>query len=159
MTTRKNKEKPSIEIEGSVTQGPGSVIGQDNSSGKKVSTAMNPDLSNPVSLVIAAAKRIKAIWWAIGVAAIIALVAISSKWGVPPLGMVLGGLGLFIGMVALYAFASLLNPPPASKKPPRSSLILLWAFLVIFIAAGFFGFTSFFFDWPIPLRSMLIGSK
>jgi len=111
------------------------------------------DLSNPVSLVLAATKRIKAIWWGVGVAAVLALVAIVSKWNVPVPGLVLGGLGLFVGMFGLVVFAALVMPPPEGAKPPLMSLVAAWAFIILLICCGFLTANSFFFDAPIPLRS------
>lgn len=153
-------EKPdTVHIGGNLNLSGGSTFGDDHSTNKMVTENMTPDLSNPVTMVAAAAKQIPAVWWGIGVAAILALVAIMGWWNVPPLALVLGGIGLFIGMVGLYVFASLMNPPAADKKPPASSMALLWAFLALFIAVGLFAVSSFFFDWPLPLKSKLMPSE
>lgn len=139
-----------------ISTGSGGVVGVDNSKGKMVMVNLDADLSNPVTLILAAAKRIAAVWWFVGAAAVTALVAIASQWAVSPLAVVFGTIGIFVSTVALYLFASLLKPPPANKKPPLPAMVMLWSLLLIFVASGACTFTSFFFDRPIPMRSLLL---
>lgn len=115
----------------------------------------NGNIANPVGFLIFAVKQLPLLVWALGVGAILAIIAIVYFWKVPPTALVLGGVGLFFGMFGLWVFAGLVRPTPENIKPPLVSKVTVWATAAILMGCGFLVASSFFFDWPIPLRSHL----
>lgn len=113
--------------------------------------------TTPVGFLRLALQRIPALWWAVGVGALIAVVAIVHRWNVPPLVAILGPVALFVGMVSLVVFANLVSPPRAIPRPPTSSLLMLWTLTILMLLAAVLSFTSLFFNTPLPIRSMLVG--
>ena len=112
---------------------------------------------DPLSLIKLAAKRVGVVWWFVAVGAVLGVVVIVSRWQVPPQALILGSIGLLVGVVALVvatAVVSLAKPSDPSNKLSLPGLVFLWAFLGIVILSGFLAFSSFFFDVPIPLKSL-----
>ena len=58
-------------------------------------------------------------------------------------------------MVLFFAFTQLAE---ANKRATGSaSIVVLWSFLLLCIASAVLLFSSAFFDWPLPLRSKILG--
>lgn len=135
----------------------GGTVGVDTSKGKKI-TSIVTDGAGPLAFLKMALTGFPLAWWAVGVGAILAVVAIAASFRVPAGGLVIGGIGLFFGMFGLVIFAGLVKPPVKGVKPPVVSQVVLWAFGVLLIAVGFLSASSVFFDWPIALRSEMFTS-
>ncbi len=112
-----------------------------------------PDLFiSPIGFIRFALYRISVIQWAVGVGALIAVLAITSKWGLPPVAIVLGTIALLLFMVALFVVKQLIEPPPKTqRKVPLTSLIILWTVVILFVVGSGLTTTSFFFQWPLQI--------
>lgn len=136
----------------------GAVAGVDRSTNKSTSKTKHPrdsSMETPVGLLAAALKHLPALWYAVGVAAVIGLLAIMRAWNLPAAVTVFGGLGIFICMFGLLIFVALVQNP-LQATPPVISLVALWAFGLILIACGLLLASSVFFNWPITLRDLIV---
>jgi hypothetical protein len=102
-----------------------------------------------------ALRHTPAIKYAIAVAAIAGLIATSLRYGFSAATLVFGVIIVIGLMVLFFAFTQLAE---ANKRATGSaSVVVLWSFLLLCIASAVFLFSSAFFDWPLPLRSKILG--
>ena len=102
-----------------------------------------------------ALKHTPAIKYAIAVAAIAGLIATSLRYGFSAATLVFGVIIVIGLMVLFFAFTQLAE---ANKRATGSaSIVVLWSFLLLCIASAVLLFSSAFFDWPLPLRSKILG--
>jgi hypothetical protein len=102
-----------------------------------------------------ALKHTPAIKYAIAVAAIAGLIATSLRYGFSAATLVFGFIIVIGLMVLFFAFSQLAE---ANKRATGSaSVVVLWSFLLLCIASAALLFSSAFFDWPLPLRSKILG--
>src|SRR5262245_23364201 len=107
------------------------------------------------SLLNQALKHTPAIKYAIAVAAIAGLIATSLRYGFSAATLVFGFIIVIGLMVLFFAFSQLAS---ANKRATGSaSVVVLWSFLLLCIASAVLLFSSAFFDWPLPLRSKILG--
>jgi hypothetical protein len=93
--------------------------------------------------------------YAIAIAAIAGLIATSLRYGFSAATLIFGVIIVIGLMVLFFAFTQLAE---ANKRVKGSaSLVVLWSFLLLCIASAVFLFSSAFFDWPLPLRSKILG--
>lgn len=114
------------------------------------------DFLSPTGLVNSALRVAPAFRYAVGAAGLIALVAIVSKFGLSPVALLSGVTALFTVMVLFLLFsraAAVRNPHLALP-----ALVLVWFSLLAGMLASAFASTSAFFNWPLPLRSVLVRS-
>lgn len=113
-----------------------------------------PDLTDPATLIYTAARHVPVVWWFVAVAAVLATVFIVSRYQISLGALVLGGVGLLIGVIALVIATALVQfaeTPDGQAVLSFPAKVLMWAFLLLIILSGAFTFTSFFFNFPIPL--------
>jgi len=102
-----------------------------------------------------ALRHTPAIKYAIAVAAIAGLIATSLRYGFSAATLVFGFIIVIGLMVLFFAFSQLAE---ANKRATGSaSVVVLWSFLLLCIASAVLLFSSAFFDWPLPLRSKILG--
>jgi hypothetical protein len=102
-----------------------------------------------------ALRHTPAIKYAIAVAAIAGLIATSLRYGFSAATLVFGVIIVIGLMVLFFAFTQLAE---ANKRATGSaSIVVLWSFLLLCIASAVLLFSSAFFDWPLPLRSKILG--
>lgn len=107
------------------------------------------------SLLNQALRHTPAIKYAIAVAAIAGLIATSLRYGFSAATLVFGVIIVIGLMVLFFAFTQLAE---ANKRATGSaSIVVLWSFLLLCIASAVLLFSSAFFDWPLPLRSKILG--
>jgi hypothetical protein len=104
----------------------------------------------PSALLQEAVKAVPAVKYALGVAGLLAVVAIVKTFGLDPRIAIAGTVVTLVLMVALLVFAKL--SATASRHFVLPALVLTWSFLVLVIAAASLLFTSAFFGVPIDLR-------
>lgn len=104
---------------------------------------------NPVALLREAIRAVPAVKYALGVAGLIAVVAIVRTFGLDPAVAVSGAIVTLVLMVALLIFARL--TATASSHFILPALVFTWGSLVLVLASAGMLFTSAFFDWPIRL--------
>jgi uncharacterized protein with PQ loop repeat len=114
-------------------------------------------LISPMSYLRYAVSRISALEWALGVGALVAVLKIASRYELPVIAMVLGTLTLLLFMVALYLVSQLVRPTKKSYKIPLASLVILWTSVSLFVIASGLTTISFFFDTPLPLKTIVVG--
>jgi hypothetical protein len=104
-----------------------------------------------------AIRAVPAVKWALGVAGIIAVIAIV-KGGlkISPLVAVFGTVVMVLLMVLLVVFAKLSVGSAGDFRLPI--LVLTWASIALTVFAACFLFTSVFFDWPINFHNSAVAS-
>lgn len=107
----------------------------------------------PLEIIRAAIKAVPAVKYALGVAGIVAVVAIIYSFGIGLWVAFIGALVVMVLMVVLVIFAKLTTTAPRHFLTPV--LVLTWAFLLLTIAAAMFLFTSVFFRKPLDLINLL----
>src|ERR1043166_1262904 len=86
----------------------------------------------PMKILREAIRAVPAVKYALGVAGIIAVVAIVKSFGIGPQFAVFGAIITLVLMVALVVFAKLTTTAPRHFKLPV--LVLMWSFLGLTIA-------------------------
>jgi hypothetical protein len=113
----------------------------------------------PEQVLAQAAKQVKAVGMAVGVAGLVALIAIVARWGISLAVVVFGALVLLVLMVGLLLFETLYkNTLLAHHDLPGVSLaiqVFMWACLLLIIAVLVCLFTGVFFGGPVDLRWIL----
>lgn len=111
---------------------------------------------SPASLVKTALKSTPAFKYAVAAAAIAALVATIAQFGVSIASLMFGTIALLVVMVIFLLFSQAVAV--RGEPVPLPSRVMIWSFLAAGILASTFSFTSAFFNWPIPLRLVLLRS-
>src|SRR5262247_595200 len=97
---------------------------------------------NPFNVFKAAVRAVPQVKYALGVAGIVAVVAIVQAFRLDAKVAIFGSIIIFIGMAALLVFAR------ATKTAPRHFLrpvlFLTWASLVLVVASAFLLFSAVF---------------
>jgi hypothetical protein len=109
--------------------------------------------ASPYSILKEAIKAVPAVRYAMGIAGIVAVVAIVRGFSVSYRVAVLGTVVMLILMTVLVTFARLSTAGPAFFFWPAA--VLTWFSLVLVIATAGLLFSSVFFQKPIDLRSWL----
>lgn len=104
---------------------------------------------SPYKLVKDGIKAVPAVRYALGVAAIAAVIAIVSGFIKDYRIAVLGTIVMLALMSALVVFSSLARTAAKDVRP--LALLLAWASVILIIATSVLIFTGFFFSWPRPL--------
>jgi hypothetical protein len=103
---------------------------------------------SPVSILRDALKAVPELKWALGVAGMVAIIAIAKVgWKVDPMIAALGTVVMFVLMVVLVIFARLSTATTIEFR--WAILVFMWASLCLTIAAASLLFTSAFFSWPL----------
>lgn len=105
---------------------------------------------NPLTVLRQAVVEVPPLKYALGVAGLVAVVAIVRLFGVNPVNAVFGSVVLLFLMVALLIFAKLTTLRAGPFMLP--AVILMWSALVLLIACAFLLFTSTFFGWPLDFK-------
>jgi hypothetical protein len=107
---------------------------------------------NPLDILRNAVRAVPAMRYALGVAALAAVVAIVLGLNLDPQVAIFGALiviGLMFILVVFSGYAG--NAKPSSSTSPAS--ILVWFYTLAVIVATTLFITSFFWNKPIPLRN------
>lgn len=107
---------------------------------------------SPIKLLREAIKAVPALKYALGVAGLVAVVAIVGAFRVSPAIAVMGSVITLVLMVALLIFAKLTKT--AKKHFLLPAMVLMWSFLLLVIAAASLLFTSTFFGWPMKFSAL-----
>ena len=106
---------------------------------------------SPIQLLREAIKAVPALKYALGVAGLVAVIAIVGAFRVRPEIAVLGAIATLVLMVALLVFANLTKT--AKKHFLFPAMVMMWSFLVLVIAAAGLLFCSTFFNWPMDFHA------
>lgn len=110
-------------------------------------------MSTPIEILREATRAVPAVRYALGVAGILAAVALVRGFGLDARTALLGTLGMLALMVVLVVFARLTKTAPSHFVTPI--LVLMWSMLVITVASAVLLFTSVFFDWPLAMSALI----
>ena len=109
--------------------------------------------SGPFEVLRVAIKAVPAVKYALGVAGVMAALAIGRAFFSSTHVALIGALSMLGLMVLLLVFSA------ASKLGPRflqlPALVLTWAILIIFVLCASLTVTSAFFEWPKPLPDLI----
>lgn len=111
----------------------------------------------PFKLIQEAIKAVPAMRYALGVAGIVAVVALVATFRLDPKVAVFGAIITLGLMVALVIFAKLSTIAPKYFLKPV--LVMMWAFLVLVIAQAALLFSAVSFKQPKPLYDWLFSSR
>jgi hypothetical protein len=104
---------------------------------------------SPYKILKEGIKAVPAVRYALGVAAIAAIIAIVSGF-IKDFRVAILGTILMLGLMsALVVFSSLARTAAKDVRP--LALVLAWGSVVLIIATSVLIFTGFFFQWPRPL--------
>lgn len=110
---------------------------------------------SPLTTVQKAIRAVPAVRFALGIAGIVAAIAIVKGFG---LGLRVAGFGtvvMLVLMTTLVIFARLTTASVGMFQVPI--LIFTWSALFMTLATAFLLFTSIFFCWPVDLQYWLTG--
>lgn len=108
---------------------------------------------NPFDILNPAIKAIPPVKWALGVAGILAALALGVVWfKSPPAALVGAGAMIFL-MFLLALFGMAVRPGQDVLKSP--AVVLTWAVVVLFIFFGCTTFTCVAFRWPRSFPEMV----
>jgi hypothetical protein len=111
------------------------------------------DNLTPPSILKQAIKAVPAVKYALGVAGIIAVIAIVRGFGIDFRVALFGAIVMFVLMTMLVIFASLARQKGSQFRLP--ALIFTWFSLICVMAVSVTLFTSVFWGRPVDLRSLL----
>ncbi len=117
----------------------------------------NPSANPPATLLQQALKFTPAIKYAVAVAAIAGLIATALRYGLSAATLVLGVIVVVGLMVLFFAFSQLEQADKRAKSV--AGMVVLWSFLLLCIGSAALLFSSAFFNWPLPLRAAVLGSR
>jgi len=109
--------------------------------------AAKPSLE-PFGVVRAAMRAVPAVKYALGVAGVMAALAIGRTFFSSSRAAIFGALCMLGLMVLLLVFSASTKLAPRFLQLP--ALVLTWAILVIFVLSGSLFAASVFFEWPKP---------
>lgn len=111
-------------------------------------------LIEPASILGKAIEAVPAVKYALGIAGIVAVIAIIvGGWKIDPRVAIVGVIIMLIFMVILRIFATVTTTGAALP-----AMVFLWFCLLVFIAAVTCLFTSVFWDYPVPLKSRVFAA-
>src|SRR5438067_1955114 len=113
----------------------------------------DPTLLTPNAILKRAIQAVPAVKYALGVAGIAAVVAIVAGLKVDLRIMVVGIPFVLVLMVLLVVFGALAKTGQGDIQVP--ALVLCWAVLILTIFSAALSTSSFFFEWPKPMRYYL----
>lgn len=105
---------------------------------------------SPYQVLKDAIKAVPAVKYALGVAGVVAAVAVIQAFSLGYRVAFFGAILMFVLMVLLVVFAKLTQT--AQKHFVAPVVVLMWSFLLLAIATACLLFTSVFFRFPIDLR-------
>lgn len=112
---------------------------------------------SPASLIRAAKAAHPAFKYAIVVAGLAAIVTIVLRFGASPATLIFGSVIVVVLMVLFFVFAQAVAVTKSNLALP--AIVLIWSFLLLAIATATLLFTSAFFDFPLPLKSIIVGNN
>ncbi len=104
---------------------------------------------SPINVIKESIKTLPAVKYALGIAGIVAVIAIAKLFVTDLRIAVVGTLVILVLMVGLLVFAKLSKAKDPLFHYP--SVIMLWTFLVLTLASAILLFTSVFFAYPLQL--------
>ncbi len=107
---------------------------------------------DPATLLQEAVRAVPAVKYALGIAGILAVLAIAKGFGLDPAFAIGGTIVMLALMVVLLIFARLSASAKASQHFVLPALFLMWGFLALVLASAGLLFSSAFFGRPIDLR-------
>jgi hypothetical protein len=107
----------------------------------------------PSSILKQAIKAVPAVKYALGIAGIIAVIAIVRGFGIDLRVAVFGAIVMFVLMTMLVVFASLAREKGSQFRLP--ALVFTWFSLICVMAVAIALFTSVFWGRPVDLRTLL----
>jgi hypothetical protein len=118
---------------------------------------MDPGGLTPWSVFKTAMHAVPALKYALGVLGIISTIAITRNFGVDAESAVFGTIIMLVLMVALVVFAALTAYKSAQVR--IASFVMMWSFLVLTILTATLLFTAAFFEYPKPLKQLILVTK
>lgn len=109
---------------------------------------------DPMAVINEAARQIENMKYAIGAAAVVAVVALSLSWVRDPEIMIVGVPGVFALMLAILVFQKLFSKLKADR-PTGFMKLFAWSYLIMFSAYPALLGSSTLFAWPIDLTNWL----
>lgn len=109
--------------------------------------------SSPLGILQSAIKAVPAVKYALGIAGIIAAVAIVAGFNIDFRIAVFGTVIMFVLMTALVIFARVAGTATVGLAGPAT--VLTWFSLLLMMATATALFTSVFFSWPVDLQWVL----
>ena len=107
---------------------------------------------SPELILKEALKAVPQLKWALGIAGIVAIIAIVEiGWKVNPMIAVLGTVVMLVLMAVLVLFARLSTATPVEFI--WAIQVFMWSSLCLTIATASLLFTSVFFSWPLNFRN------
>ena len=104
---------------------------------------------NPLAVLREAIRAVPAVKYALGVAGLLSVVAITKAFGLNALTAAVGAIVTLVLMVALLIFARLTTTAPRYFVLP--ALMFMWVSLVLVLATASLLFLSAFFRWPVDI--------
>ena len=105
---------------------------------------------NPLAVLREAIRAVPAVKYALGVAGLLSVVAITKAFGLDARTAAVGAIVTLVLMVALLIFARLTATAPRYFVLP--ALMFMWVSLVLVLATASLLFSSAFFGWPFDLN-------
>jgi hypothetical protein len=109
--------------------------------------------SASIQLLREAAGAVPAVRYALGVAGVLAALALGSTLFRSPQAATFGALTMFILMVLMLVFAAASALGDETFRLP--ALVMTWAILILFIASAAMTLSAIFFDMPKPLTVLI----
>jgi len=110
-------------------------------------------LGSPPSILKQAIKAVPAVKYALGIAGIIAVIAIVRGFGIDLRIALFGAIVMFVLMTMLVVFASLARQKGSQFRLP--ALVFTWFSLICVMAVSIVLFTSVFWGRPVDMRTLL----
>lgn len=105
----------------------------------------------PTTILGKAIRAVPAVKYALGVAGVIAVIAIVvGGWKIDERVAVFGFIVMIVLMTILAVFAKIPTTAIALGAP---LLVVVWSAVILFVATAGALFFSVFFDWPVPLKT------
>ena len=98
-------------------------------------------------------KAVPAMKYALAIAGLLAVVALTAALRISPQVAVLGAIVTLVLMVAMVVFARLTTTAPRHFILPVR--VMMWGFLTVTVSTACMLFTSAFFQWPRDLRELM----
>jgi TonB-like protein len=115
---------------------------------------MSADSSSPISVLKQAIKSVPAVKYALGIAGVIAVIAIIQGFKIDFRIAVFGGVIMFLLMTLLLIFANLAVEQKGIFHLP--ALVFMWFSLVLVMATALALFCSVFYGKPVDLRRLIV---
>ena len=109
--------------------------------------------TSPASFLQQAVKSVPAVKWAIGIAGIVAAIAVIQGFKIDFRIAVFGSIIMLVLMSVLVVFAKLAAERKSHFAVP--ALTFAWFSLILTMATAVALFLSVFADWPLPLRDIV----